>query len=117
MVFEERVARLLKRSGCEYSVADVVLKIEKKEIHAFEYLETLILLEVQTFPQKQVLHVWGMEGTGVLRRLDAIVEWVKQIALALGCSEIRCQGRKGWEKALKKQGAAPLYTTLVMRLS
>ena len=117
MRFEDRLRSILKASGCEYSVEDLLFKIEKKEIVSFEYLGVLILIEVQQFPQKKVLHIWGMEGEGALSHLTEIVSWLKNLALALGCEELRCQGRAGWERALRSLGAAPLYTTLSMKVS
>lgn len=117
MSIENRIERILKRSGHEYDVKSVLTMIENKQIYAFEFQSTLILIEVQTFPAKKVLHVWGMEGDGTLLQLPAIVQWVKELAVALGCDELRCQGRTGWVRALRSHGARPLYTTMVLELS
>lgn len=117
MNIEDRIERILKRSGREYDLQDVLERIRHKQMYAFEYQGTLILIEVHSFPQKKVLHVWGMEGAGTLSRLPSIVAWVKELAASLGCVELRCQGRAGWARALRKLGAVPLYTTMSLELS
>lgn len=117
MNIDSRIERILTHSGHEYRLEDVLERIQKKQMYAFDYLDTLILIEVHTFPQKKVLHVWGMEGKGTLNQLDKIVLWVKDLAKALNCVELRCQGRGGWERALRQHGATPLYTTLVLELT
>lgn len=114
MKIEDRLARILRRSGCEYSVEDLLSKIAKREIIPFEYYGVLILVEVQQFPQKRVLHIWGAEGKGALVHMDKLVAWARALARSLECTELRCQGRAGWERALKKHGAVHVYTTLSM---
>lgn len=116
MDLEKRIARILKYSGGEWSLPDFLQMIREKKIHIFNFEGLLILIEVQQYPQKRVLHIWGAEGKGLLKKLPLLVERTKEIARALECTELRCQGRKGWERALCAHNAKVLYTTLVMEL-
>lgn len=114
MSLEKRIERLLLHSGGEWALSDFMELIYSSKIQLFDYQGILILTEVQIFPQKRILHVWGVEGDSALEKLPEIVDWVKELARALDCVELRCQGRKGWERALHSQGASVLYTTLSM---
>lgn len=116
MNLDQRLARILKYSGGEWSLADFKQMIESRKLHLFEYEGILLLIEVQQYPQKRVLHIWGAEGKGALKKLPALFDWAKEVARLLDCTELRCQGRKGWERALKAHGTKVLYTTLALEL-
>lgn len=114
MDLEKRIARILRHSGNEWSVSDLLQKVDSKQLILLEKNGVLLIAEVQAYPQKRILHIWGLEGESALESLLAIVEWCKELARALDCVELRCQGRKGWERALRPAGASVLYTTLSM---
>lgn len=114
MELEKRIKRILKYSDNEWTVSDILQMVQDKKIFLLEKEGILVMVEVQVFPHKRVLHIWGAEGKGALRNMAVIVEWAKEIARALDCTELRCQGRKGWERALSKHGTRFLYTTLAM---
>lgn len=114
MDLDKRLLRILRHSGGEWSLADFKDMINSKRLHLFEYQGILVLIEVQVYPQKRILHIWGTEGPGAIKKLPALVSWAKEVARVLDCTELRCQGRKGWERALSKYGTRFLYTTLAM---
>lgn len=116
MTLDERLIRILKHSGGEWSLEDFYRELEAKKVLLFNYEGILVLAEVQVYPQKRVFHIWGTEGDGALEKMPALVSWAKEAARTLECTELRCQGRKGWERALSAHGARVLYTTLVMEL-
>lgn len=116
MDFEQRIERILKYSGGEWTLPDFMDLIYSKKVHALQYDGLLVLIEVQVFPQKRILHIWGFEGDGALDKMPSLVVWAKEVARTLDCTELRCQGRKGWERALSQHGAKVLYTTLAMEL-
>lgn len=116
MGLEERIERILAYSGGEWSISDFMDLVHSRKVHLFNYQGILVIAEVQQYPQKRVLHIWGVEGHSTLEKLPELVEWFKEAARTLECTELRCQGRKGWEKALSNYGAKVLYTTLVMEL-
>lgn len=116
MDVSQRIARFLEFSGGEWSLADFLALMETKKVHLLEYEGLLVCVEVQVYPQKRILHIWGIEGEGALEKLPALVVWAKKLARTLECTELRCQGRKGWEKVLSPHQAKVLYTTLVMEL-
>lgn len=114
MSLQDRIARILKYSGEEWSVEDFLQMVEEKKIFLFNVEGVLIIAGVQQFPQKKVFHIWGTEGEGAIEKMPILVSWAKEAARSLECTELRCQGRKGWERALLQHGAKVLYTTLVM---
>lgn len=114
MDYSTRIERILEHAGGEWTLSDFMQLIESKKVHVLEYNHNLVIVEVQAFPQKRVLHIWGFEGDGALETLPSTVEWAKDLARSLDCVELRCQGRKGWERALRAHGASVLYTTLSM---
>lgn len=116
MFLEERIKRLLVHTGGEWSLSDFMELINSHKLQLFNYQNSLVLTEVQQFPQKRILHIWGVEGDSTLEHLPELVEFFKEVARTLECTELRCQGRKGWEKALSAYGTRVLYTTLVMEL-
>lgn len=113
---EKRLEKILRYSGGEWSLEDFLNLIRTKKLHLLEYEGILVLIEVQTYPQKRILHIWGAEGKGALKKLPLLVSWAKDVARSLDCNELRCQGRKGWERALQEHGTRVLYTTLAMEL-
>lgn len=116
MDYTKRLERILEHTGGEWSLQDVLDLIHQKKLFLFHKGDYLILFDVQAFPQKRVLHIWGFEGDGALNALHELFSWSKEIARALDCTEVRCQGRKGWERALSKHGTKFLYSTLVLEL-
>lgn len=116
MDLHTRIQKILDHSGGEWSLSDFLRLVEEKKLILLNYEGILVIMEVQVYPQKRVLHIWGVEGGGTLDKLSSMVIWAKGIARDLNCVELRCQGRKGWEKALSEHGTRVLYTTLVMEL-
>lgn len=114
MELEKRIERILRHSGEEWSVQDFFQMVEEKKIFLFTVEGVLIIAGVQQFPQKRVFHIWGTEGEGAIEKMPLLVEWAKNAARSLDCTELRCQGRKGWERALLSHGARFLYSTLAM---
>lgn len=116
MSLEDRIERILKHSGGEWSISDFMELVNSRRVHLFNYSDILIIAEVQQYPQKRLLHIWGVEGETTLEKLPGLVDFFKEVARTLDCTELRCQGRKGWERALLQHGGRVLYTTILMEL-
>ena len=70
-----------------------------------------MVLEPQTYPLLNALHIWLAGGD--LAELHSFAPRVLEIKNLLGCKVITEAGRLGWLRELKKRGARLAYVVLI----
>jgi hypothetical protein len=116
MTLEDRIGLALEYSNGEYSVQDILNRIEDKLLIPL-HIETLfVAVEVLSYPQKRILNIMLLQGTDFSANCQKVFDVICSLAKALDCSEVTWYGRPGWERLLRKHGVSKLYTVLRLEL-
>ena len=110
----EWIKSALEYSDGTHDIEDIIQGILANKMQYWENDKCAVVTEVIDYPKKRVLHVFlaGGELEGIRDLEHSAVEWAKSI----GCSAFTLTGRRGWEKALKKDGWENLHTSMIKRL-
>lgn len=97
----DRLEKALELDG-GHTLGDVLEMVERETAQLWESPDAVIVTEVHDFPRQRVLHFWLAAG-----EKDAVIE-LSHRALAwgrtIGCQRATLSGRRGWERALAKEG-------------
>lgn len=77
---------------------------------------SVVTMEISEKPQKRVMCLMTAGGTEIDSWLDEFMDVATQLAIEQGCSSIYINGRKGWEKKLKRYGYKHQYAVLAKDL-
>lgn len=113
---EAAILKSLPYSNGEYSLEDIMERIEKRLYIPLKIHDVFLCVEVHEYPQKRILNIAFASGDGFLDHLEEFKELLSNAARSLGCTELTCYGRPGWERALKRIGVTKLYTVLKLEI-
>lgn len=105
----------------ELSINDVYTMIKEHRVvpivMSYEgAILSVVTMEIAEKPQKRVLNLMTAGGTELDKWLDEFMDVATQLALEQGCDAIYINGRRGWEKKLKRYGFNLAYTVLARNL-
>lgn len=111
--YEEELTAALSYAHGTHTFDDVVQGIITNRYVMIVLKESVIILEVLTYPRTQHMHIFLAGGN--LDELVGYVPTLKELAKENGCSYLTLAGRKGWkaklrqaDKAWKELGGVPL---------
>lgn len=111
--FQQRLDRALQIGGNTHSRDDIAQAVGEGRMQSWVNNGSLIVTEVSTFPQVNVLSV--VLAVGDLDDVLAMVPALDEFGRKHGCKAIRMQGRKGWERVLPEQGWAKVPQVIFER--
>lgn len=100
----------LNYSNNSHSFDNIVDMVVTGTVHFYELKNSYILMEIQTFPNHKVYHVF-LAG-GEKEELLDVHPWMLENAKTLGCKFVSICGRLGWVKELKQHGWTYQYAIL-----
>jgi len=114
------------QSGLDYaqnelSLNDVYHGIKKHQIvpivmsYQGEIL-SVVTMEISNKPQKRIMCLMTAGGTELDSWLDEFMSVAEHLAIEQGCDAIYINGRRGWERKLKRYGYSQAYTVLMRQL-
>jgi len=77
---------------------------------------SVVTMEISEKPQKKVMCLMTAGGTEIDAWLDEFMQVAEHLAIEQGCDAIYINGRRGWEKKLKRYGYDYGYTVLTRKL-
>lgn len=101
------IENALKHSGNTHDFIDVAEGVYKGLMQLWPLEKSCIVTEIISHPQKKVLHIFL--GAGDLTEILSIHLDVLEFAKSQGCTAVSMNGRKGWQKALKKYNIDVLH--------
>lgn len=103
----EGIENALKHSGGTHALNHVLAAVHEGRAQMWIDGDSVIVTEVNDTPLERVLHFWLAAGAldEVLPLSNKVLEWGR----ALGCTVATLQGRKGWSRALLKEGWDEVY--------
>lgn len=105
----------LRRNGGTHEWGDVAGLVLDGKAQLWPAKDAAMVTELVTYPRKKVLNLWL--GGGKLSRLLDMGASIEVFAQSQGCDAITIHGRRGWERALKANGARALHTTLIKEIA
>ena len=100
----------LNYANNSHSFDNIVDMVVTGAVHFYPLENSYVLMEVQTFPNHKVYHVF-LAGGEKEEILD-VHPWMLENAKVLGCKYVTICGRLGWVKELKKRGWIYQYAIL-----
>jgi len=83
--------------------------------HFYPLENSCVLMEIQTFPNHKVYHVFLAGGDK--EEILGVHPWMMENAKTLGCKYVSVCGRLGWVKELKRHGWKYQYAILSKEVS
>lgn len=108
------LSRALELGGGTHTLTDVLDQIEAGEAQLWRDGDSAIVTEIVIYPRKKVLHFWLVAGEleTVIRLSRLAMEWGK----GEGCESATGTGRRGWVRALAKEGWTLTHTLISKEL-
>lgn len=93
---------------------DVCLMVLQGRLQFFNFPHAFAIMEYKEYPRQKIYHCFlaGGELQSVIDCQYSIIEVARQA----GCHAVTLSGRKGWERAFRETGWAPLCITLHKRI-
>ena len=106
------VEKLIPRLGGRFLIEDIAELVEQKKLTAWAVavdgeLSGVVLLEINQYPRKKVLTVFGLAGHNLDAWYPSGIGHVKQFATQVGAQAITGMVRPGLAKYLRKRGWEP----------
>lgn len=96
------IEEALAYGGGTHTVEDVIDQLLAGDAQIWEAPGACIITEVLAAPRLKFVHFWLATG-----EMDALIQLSRRVfewAEGLGCTQATITGRKGWERALAKEG-------------
>lgn len=108
--------KALEKAFDEYLPEDIERMVAEKRLHHLQIAKVEVWVSKIEFPRKNILFIHLLEGTGIAEDLEYVTAVLTRLAKAWGCSEIRAEGRNGWERILSAIGAKKIYTVMSLEV-
>lgn len=104
---QRRLQKALSVGGNTHTAADIAAAIDRGEMQAWVNGDSLVVTEIVNFPQISAINI--VIAVGSLSEVMSLQPVIEEFGRHHGCSVMRMQGRKGWERVLPHHGwqAAP----------
>jgi hypothetical protein len=90
----------LEHAHGTHTLDDVEAGVQNGSLQLWTGPQSAIVTEVLEYPRVKVLHIFLAGGN--LAEIEAMYEPIAAWARTLGCTQVRCTGRPGWERTFLK---------------
>jgi hypothetical protein len=97
---EQLLLNAIEYGNGTHSLEDVAMALNKDEMQFWPGINTAIVTEIITFPQKKSIHVFLAAGD--MDEVIRILPFIEKHGKMEGCTQMTMTGRKGWEKVMSK---------------
>jgi hypothetical protein len=97
---EQLLLNALEYGNGTHSLEDVAMALNKDEMQLWPGINTAIVTEIITYPQKKSIHVFLAAGD--MDEVIRILPFIEKHGKMEGCTLMTMTGRKGWEKVMSK---------------
>jgi hypothetical protein len=108
------IKKALPYAGGLWSYKDVAEKILQGEMQMWAGEESVILTQLEVYPQAKVCHVFL--AAGHLPEVHEILQDIEKWAAFMDCSRVTASGRKGWVREMKSKGYSEFSRTITKEL-
>ena len=97
---EQLLLNALEYGNETHSLEDVAMALDKDQMQLWPGINTAVVTEIITYPQKKIINVFLAAGD--MDEVIKILPYVKKHGKMEDCTHMTMTGRKGWEKVMSK---------------
>jgi hypothetical protein len=99
-----------------YGVEDVLAEVTERRAELWLGEESIAVTNIIDKPKVRQFHIWIAAGN-LVELMDEVYPQIEARAREFGCTVITISGRRGWIRALKKEGFGEVATVGVKELT